>query len=89
MSNNEQDEDDLARIEGIGPKVAGVLKGAGITTFDALAHAEPAKIRSILNEAGLRMMNPEGWIEQAQLAAKEDWDRLQKLQDELVGGRRV
>ena len=80
--------DDLTRIEGIGPKVAGVLKNAGITSFDSLANADTAEVKNVLNEAGLQMMNPEGWIEQAELAAKEDWDGLQKLQDELKGGRR-
>jgi predicted flap endonuclease-1-like 5' DNA nuclease len=80
--------DDLTQIEGIGPKVAGVLKNAGITSFDSLASADPAEVKNVLNEAGLQMMNPEGWIEQAELAAKEDWDGLQKLQDELKGGRR-
>lgn len=81
-------EDDLKRIEGIGPKVERILKEAGITNFDALSKAEPAEIQNVLNEAGLQMMNPEGWIEQAQLAAKGDWEGLQKLQDELEGGRR-
>jgi small subunit ribosomal protein S2 len=84
----EKGSDDLTKIEGIGPKVAGVLKNAGITSFDGLANAEPAEVKGVLNEAGLQMMNPEGWIEQAEFAAKEDWDGLQKLQDELKGGRR-
>ena len=39
-------EEDLARIEGIGPKIAAALKAAGITTFAALADAE----RSTLEE---------------------------------------
>jgi hypothetical protein len=34
------------------------------------------------------MMNPAGWIEQAELAAKGDWAALEKLQSELKGGRR-
>jgi predicted flap endonuclease-1-like 5' DNA nuclease len=84
----EKAEDDLTQIEGIGPKVAGVLNDAGITSFDSLANSDPTKVKSVLNEAGLQMMSPEGWIEQAELAAKEDWDGLQKLQDELKGGRR-
>jgi small subunit ribosomal protein S2 len=84
----EKREDDLTRIEGIGPKVAGVLKNAGITSFDSLVNADPAEVKNVLNEAGLQMMNPEGWIEQAEFAAKADWDGLQKLQDELKGGRR-
>ena len=80
--------DDLTKIEGIGPKVAKVLREAGITTFDALADANAGKVQKVLKDAGLQMMNPEGWIEQAKLAAKDDWDGLQKLQGQLKGGRR-
>jgi predicted flap endonuclease-1-like 5' DNA nuclease len=87
-SKSEEAEDDLTRIEGIGPKVSRILKDAGIISFDSLAEADAAEVKNVLNEAGLQMMNPEGWIEQAQLAANEDWDGLQKLQDELKGGRR-
>lgn len=82
-------EDDLAVLEGIGPKVAQVLKEAGITTFAALAEADPAKVQEVLNAAGLQMMNPAGWIEQAKLAAKGDQEGLAKLQAELKGGRRA
>jgi len=35
------------------------------------------------------MMNPEGWVDQAKLAAKGDWAALEKLQSELKGGRKV
>lgn len=82
-------EDDLVSLEGIGPKVAKVLKEAGISTFAALAEAEAANVQGILNAAGLQMMNPEGWIEQAKLAAKGDKEGLAKLQSELKGGRRA
>lgn len=80
--------DDLTELEGIGPKVAKVLNEAGITTFEALAHAKAADVQNALNAAGLQMLNPEGWIEQAKLAAKGDTDALKKLQDELNGGRK-
>ncbi|HSL43142.1 MAG TPA: DUF4332 domain-containing protein [Anaerolineales bacterium] len=80
--------DDLTRIEGIGPKVAEVLNDTGIKTFEALAQANPAQVQETLNEAGLQMMKPEGWIEQAELAAKGDWDALERLQAELKGGRK-
>ena len=80
--------DELTRLEGIGPKVSRVLNEAGITTFAALAHADPAVIQKALSAAGMQMMNPEGWIEQADLAAKGDWAALEKLQGELKGGRR-
>ncbi len=82
-------EDDLAELEGIGPKVAKVLKEAGIATFAALAKADAAKVQGILNAAGLQMMDPAGWIEQAELAAKGDAEGLKKLQAELKGGRRA
>ena len=81
--------DDIAKIEGIGPKVKEVLGAAGISTFAALAESKVEDVQKILNEANLRMMNPEGWIEQAKLAAAGDWEAFKKLQAELVGGRKA
>jgi Zn-dependent protease with chaperone function len=83
------DPDDLTKIEGIGPKVKQVLKDAGIATFADLAVAKSEQIQPVLDAAGLQMMDPAGWIEQAKLAVKGDWNALQKLQDELKGGRRA
>ena len=80
-------EDNLEIIEGIGPKVAKILKAAGITSFDELAHARPDQIETALKAAGLTMMDPAGWIEQAKLAAKGDMDGLKKMQVEMKGGR--
>ncbi len=82
--------DDLEKIEGIGPKVATLLHAAGITTFPGLAAAPVAKLKEILHAAGSRfaMMEPTTWPEQAALAAKGDWATLDKLQDELDGGKR-
>ena len=84
----ERDEDDLTRIEGIGPRVARVLNEAGITTFEALARADASEVQKLLNESGLQMMNPQGWIEQAALAANGDWEGFERLQRELKGGRK-
>ena len=84
----EKREDDLTRLEGIGPKVAKLLNDAGITNFEDLSKAKAEEIRNVLNESGLPMMKPEGWIDQAELAARGDWDGLQKLKGELKGGRR-
>jgi hypothetical protein len=81
-------EDDLARIEGIGPKVVKVLKEAGIVTFEDLANAKASQVQKVLDAAGLHMMNPQGWIEQAKLAEKGDWKAFEKLQAELKGGRK-
>lgn len=84
----EQTRDNLKRIEGIGPKVEKVLNEAGIKTFEALARANPGDVKQVLNEAGLQMMNPEGWIEQAELAAKGNWEGVERMQSELKGGRK-
>lgn len=79
--------DDLTKLEGIGPKVASVLNGIGILSFADLAGADAARVQETLNAAGLQYMTPEGWIEQAKLAAKGDMAALEKLQEELKGGR--
>jgi hypothetical protein len=81
--------DDLTKIEGIGPKVKRILAAAGISTFDALARAKAKQIDKILDAEGLQMMDSAGWIEQAKLAARGNWKELEKLQDELKGGRRA
>jgi large subunit ribosomal protein L21 len=79
--------DDLTKIEGIGPKVAKVLNAAGISTYEDLSNAKVEDLQKILSNAGLKMMDPATWPEQAKLAADGDWDTLKKLQDKLSGGR--
>lgn len=81
--------DDLKRIEGIGPKIEGVLNAAGITTFAQLAATDIARLREILQAAGVRIGYPDTWPEQAALAAAGKWDELKALQDQLQGGRRA
>ena len=83
--------DDLTQIEGIGPKVAELLAGAGVTTFEQLAASEADDIRALLGEAGGMMasMDPTTWPKQAQMAADGKWDELKVWQDELDGGRIV
>lgn len=80
--------DDLAIIEGIGPKISELLHKAGITTFDELAAAPHAKLQEILHQAGpnFRLANPESWPRQAALCVQGDWAALRKLQDELIAG---
>jgi len=81
--------DDLKKIEGIGPKVASLLNQAGITTFQQMVEAGAEKLESILDEAGLQMIDADTWPEQAILAAAGNWEALSKLQDELKGGKRA
>jgi len=79
--------DDLAIIEGIGPKIASIFQSAGISTFAQLAAQEPANLKDILEKAGLRLGDPTTWPQQAKLASEGKWDELQSLQETLKGGR--
>jgi uracil permease len=80
--------DDLKRIEGIGPKVFEVLKGAGIYSFSQLATTDTAKLRQLLQEAKLGLIDPSTWPQQAKLAADGDWKGLDELQTRLHAGRK-
>jgi predicted flap endonuclease-1-like 5' DNA nuclease len=60
-----QPADDLTRITGIGPKISTILKQAGVSTFSQLTNMQPADIKRILDEAGIRFANPQTWPEQA------------------------
>ena len=82
-------KDDLKAIEGIGPKIAGLLNDAGIKTWEALSKTSVADIQSILDKAGSRykLADPGSWPKQAEFAAAGRWDDLQEYQDFLVGGK--
>lgn len=77
--------DNLAMIEGIGPKIAAVLQAAGITTFAHLAETELGELQQIVRDAGLRMVQVDTWPEQARLAADGEWEALRHRQGQLKG----
>lgn len=83
--------DDLEIVEGIGPKIAELLRREGVTTFAELADTSPERIRGILDRGGsnFKIADPGTWPEQADLAARNRWAQLKALQDELVAGVRV
>ena len=82
-------QDDLKMIEGVGPKIEGLLKDGGITTWEELANAPTEKVQAILDEAGprYRMHSPATWAKQAKLAHEAKWEELEAFQDHLDGGR--
>lgn len=84
-------KDNLKLIEGIGPKIEGLLNAAGLTTFLEVKETKVEFLKAILEDAGsrYRMHDPSTWGKQAGLAHKEKWDALEKLQKELKGGRKV
>lgn len=80
--------DDLEIIEGIGPKVRQVLNDAQIFSFAQVAALTPAALRAILDKAGekFRVLKPDTWPHQAELARDGKIKELKEYQDFLVGG---
>jgi predicted flap endonuclease-1-like 5' DNA nuclease len=79
--------DNLALIEGIGPKIDSLLKASGILTFRQLAGAEIPALEKLLKDNGLSFAKPDSWPDQARLAADGKMEELKALQEKLVGGR--
>jgi len=84
-------QDDLKMVEGVGPKIEGLLNGAGIETWADLANAPLDKVQKVLDDAGprYRMHDPATWAKQATLADAAKWQELVDYQDKLKGGREV
>jgi large subunit ribosomal protein L17 len=82
--------DNLEIIEGVGPKIAHLLRSNGVGTFALLAAASQAALKAILNKGGpaYDVANPETWPEQAGLAAQNRWQDLRNLQERLDAGVR-
>jgi predicted flap endonuclease-1-like 5' DNA nuclease len=82
-------KDDLKAVEGIGPKIEGLLHAAGIKTWDSLAKTDVSKIQKILDDAGSRysLADPGTWPKQSGMAAEGKWKELDEYQDYLKGGK--
>src|SRR6185503_7786345 len=82
-------QDDLTKIEGIGPKAAEALQEGGIKTFAKMAKSTPEELKEILEKSGghFNALDPGTWPQQAELAAADKWDELKELQDKLIGGK--
>ncbi len=82
--------DNLKLIEGIGPKIEGILHEAGIHTFADLAAASVSQLEKIVrHDGGIQIAYPDTWPAQAKLAADGNWSELEQLQENLKGGRRA
>ncbi len=81
--------DDLRLVEGIGPKIEGLMNRDGIRTWAELAAAPLSRLEQILENAGPRynMHEPATWSRQAALLVDARWAEFKELTDELVGGR--
>lgn len=91
-STTQAANDDLQKIEGIGPKVEEALKAAGFTSYAAIAKSRPEELQTILGmiEGGhFNAVDTTTWPEQAQMAKDGKWDELKEWQDKLQGGKEV
>jgi hypothetical protein len=90
VSPNGLRHDNLKVVEGIGPKIEGLLKKTGINTWEDLSKSNPESLKNILKDAGDRFTfhDPSTWSEQAALANQDKWNELEEFQDFLSGGRK-
>ena len=81
--------DDLTAVEGIGPKIAELLQGAGITTWNELAEHPVEGLREVLTAGGqqFQVHRPGSWPSQADLLRHGRWEEFKALTDRLIGGR--
>lgn len=81
--------EDLKIVEGVGPKIEGLLKDAGIQNWTDLGNATTDRLSEVLAAAGARykLADPSTWPKQAKLAAEGNWDELKEYQDFLDGGK--
>ena len=77
--------DDLTVVEGIGPKIAGLLSEADVDSWAALADADVGRLREILAAAGprYRVHDPSNWPAQAALLSRGQWREFRDLTVEL------
>ena len=63
---------DLKVIDGIGPKMEGILKAGGIKSVEALAKSNVTQIEKAIAKSGssFRAINPESWLKQAKKQSK-------------------
>ncbi|WP_396636431.1 hypothetical protein [Maribacter sp. R77961] len=82
-------QDDLKVVEGIGPKIEGMFKDAGVKTWKALSEASVAECQKVLDGGGKRYQvhNPASWPMQAKMAYEGKWSELAKWQDEHDHGK--
>jgi predicted flap endonuclease-1-like 5' DNA nuclease len=82
-------QDDLTVIEGIGPKMAGALRTAGIDTFVKLSQTTETALRAAIEAAGLSFApSLPTWPEQASYVVRGDMDGLKTFQKQLNAGRK-
>ncbi|MEM7572653.1 MAG: helix-hairpin-helix domain-containing protein [Bacteroidota bacterium] len=77
--------DNLKVVDGIGPKIEGILKDNEIKTLADLAEQSVDDLKGMLEQAGnrYRIHDPSSWPQQAALARDGQWVDLKAVQDAL------
>ena len=70
--------ENLQAIDGIGENIADVLRDAGVFTWETLSMTSTARLRVILDDAGLHNVHPTIWPEQARLLVHQEYSKLKK-----------
>jgi predicted flap endonuclease-1-like 5' DNA nuclease len=79
--------DDLTRVEGIGPKMAGALQAGGITSFAQLAATPEAELRRMIEAQGLGFApSVSTWARQSAYLVDGDEEGFVRYTDYLVAG---
>jgi len=75
----------LKIIEGVGPKIEGILNKAGYVTWNDLAFADSNTLKNIMHDAGprYRIHSPRTWQKQIQLCLEKNWQGLIDYQQKL------
>jgi len=85
-TNVVEQQDDLKKIEGIGPVIEKILQKHTITNFSTLSKQTLETLQNILRKENIRLANPATWAEQAAFAANNNWEDLRNFQKKLKGG---
>lgn len=89
IRQNSNGYDDFTIVEGIGPKINGLIHDAGIHTYEELGDTLVDDIQTVLDDAGssYKFAKPGTWPAQADMAAENRWEALKNWQSELNGGQ--
>jgi predicted flap endonuclease-1-like 5' DNA nuclease len=81
--------DDLKVIEGIGPKIEGILKAAGIANWQELSEVSVENLKATMKAAGTQYntTDPSSWVQQALLLAQGEFEKFKDL-TALLGSRK-
>lgn len=85
ISINPDADDDLTKLAGIGPKIASLMKAAGIGQFTQIADTDVDTLCEALTQNNIPYSKATvaTWAEQARYASQGDWQGLKSYQEGL------